>query len=543
MSNRWPVLRGRVATARAALARFRNLEREQSLRPALAFILGLLLRGWDSLRTVPGIRARSQTLAAVAVTLALAAVVLAELQSSMAVSVVLPPLAERMRSVVGPGPNRQVRFPAQGPYDQRLGYSSLPGFIAALGSRGWDVALQARPSGLLRAWIDATGHAVYREKTVSGLTLLDRRGAPLYQARFPGRIFGDASEIPPLLTATLLRIEDRHLLDQGRPRRNPAVDWPRFLLAIAGHVRQGSHAGAGGASTLATQIEKFRHSPQGRTEDYAEKLRQMATASLRIYAGGGDTTEARRQLVATYLDSVPLSSRAGYGEVIGLGDGLWAWYGIDFDRARYALALPQEDPRQLAALADAYKHALSLLLAERRPTYYLVAHHAALETLTNRYLRLLADQGVITPRLRDAALGVGLRFGADPPAAVDPPFAERKGVDALRVELLQQLQLPGLNSLDRLDLAAQSTIDDRAQRAVSSLLQGLADPAYAASLGLVGPELLPAKRLDQVVYSVLVYERTAAGNELRVHADNLNQPFDVNSGAKLILGSTAKLRT
>src|SRR5579859_2941667 len=110
MSNRWPVLRGRVAAAKAALAQFRNLEREQSSRPALAFTLGLLLRGWESLRTVPGIRARSQTLAAVAVTLALAAVVLAELQSSMAVSVLLPPLAERMRSVAGPGPNRQVRF-------------------------------------------------------------------------------------------------------------------------------------------------------------------------------------------------------------------------------------------------------------------------------------------------------------------------------------------------------------------------------------------------------------------------------------------------
>ena len=544
MSNRRPVLGGRVVAAKAVLAQSRNLGRQQSPRPALAFTVGLLLRGWDSLRPVPYIRARPHALlAATAATLALAAVLLTEMQSSILTSVLLPPLVERMRSVAGPGPSRQVRFPAQGPYDQRLGYSSMPGFIAALESRGWDVVLQARPSDWLRAWIDATGHAVYREKTVSGLTLLDRSGAPLYRARFPGRIFGDASDIPPLLTATLLRIEDRHLLDQGRPRRNPAIDWPRFLLAIAGHVTHGAHAGAGGASTLATQIEKFRHSPQGRTEDYAEKLRQMATASLRIYAAGGDTTGARRQLVATYLDSVPLSSRAGYGEVIGLGDGLWAWYGIDFGQVRYALALPQQDPRQLAALAEAYKPALSLLLAERRPTYYLVAHHAALETLTNRYLFLLADQGVITPRLRDAALGVKLRFRMDPPPPAATPFAERKGVDALRFELLQQLQLPSLNGLDRLDLAAQSTIDDRAQRAVTGLLQGLADPAYAGSLGLVGPELLPAKRLDQVVYSVLVYERTAAGNELRVHADNLNQPFDVNSGAKLILGSTAKLRT
>ena len=32
-------------------------------------------------------------------------------------------------------------------------------------------------------------------------------------------------------------------------------------------------------------------------------------------------------------------------------------------------------------------------------------------------------------------------------------------------------------------------------------------------------------------------------NHLRVQADNLDQPFDINQGAKLDLGSTAKLRT
>ena len=44
-------------------------------------------------------------------------------------------------------------------------------------------------------------------------------------------------------------------------------------------------------------------------------------------------------------------------------------------------------------------------------------------------------------------------------------------------------------------------------------------------------------------YSVVVYERAADGSKLRVRADLLNEPFDINSGAKLILGSTAKFRT
>jgi membrane peptidoglycan carboxypeptidase len=47
----------------------------------------------------------------------------------------------------------------------------------------------------------------------------------------------------------------------------------------------------------------------------------------------------------------------------------------------------------------------------------------------------------------------------------------------------------------------------------------------------------------KVAYSFVLYERGADRNYLRVHADSVDQPFDINSGAKLILGSTAKLRT
>ena len=47
---------------------------------------------------------------------------------------------------------------------------------------------------------------------------------------------------------------------------------------------------------------------------------------------------------------------------------------------------------------------------------------------------------------------------------------------------------------------------------------------------------------SQVVYSLMLFERTPAGNLLRVNADNLERPFDINGGVKLDLGSTAKLR-
>lgn len=469
-----------------------------------------------------------------------------EMRGSLLSSLLLPRVAARMHAAPAPGPAPAIRFPKPGgPYDARLGYSAIPDFLGALRPQGWEISAQARPSPLLLRWFQASGHAVYPEKTVAGLVLLDRGGTPMYQVRLPERTFGSLDRVPTLLSATLLQIEDQHLLDPGHSGRNPAVDWPRFLLAIgrrAAHAGR-SHAGDGGASTLATQIEKFRHSPQGLTDSGAEKLRQMATAALRAYAGGGDTTLARRQLIATYLDSVPLASRAGYGEVIGLGDGLRVWYGLDLEQVRSALEDADRGQPPGAASAKAYKHVLSLLLAERRPTYYLVSHHDRLERLCNYYLRRLADAGVITPALRDLALAAPLRFSEAAPSPSPPPFVQRKAVDALRNDLLADLRLPGLGALDRLDLTVHSTIDARAQGEVTSVLQRLGDPAYAASLGLVGKELLPRKGLDQVRYSVLVYARTPEGNALRVHADSLDQPFDINSGGKLILGSTAKLRT
>jgi membrane peptidoglycan carboxypeptidase len=111
---------------------------------------------------------------------------------------------------------------------------------------------------------------------------------------------------PPVVVESLLFVEDRDLLD---PRRNPAVEWSRFTLAVAGRAVSllDRRFGEGGASTLATQTEKFRHSPGGRTPGVGEKFRQMVTASARAYRDGPDTRAARRQIVTAYLNSEPLA--------------------------------------------------------------------------------------------------------------------------------------------------------------------------------------------------------------------------------------------
>ena len=105
------------------------------------------------------------------------------------------------------------------------------------------------------------------------------------------------------------------------------------------------------------------------------------------------------------------------------------------------------------------------------------------------------------------------------------------------------LHLPDLYALDRLDLTGWSSIDTAAQQRIGDVLSRLDDPDYDRSLGLYGKQLLGGASPARLAWSVVLYERGADRNYLRIHADSLNEPFDINSGAKLQLGSTAKLRT
>lgn len=98
-----------------------------------------------------------------------------------------------MQYQVAPGASDSIRFPAAGPFDERLGYSALPSFTQ--------------------------------------------------------------------------RLEDRELLSSPSPTKNPAIEWDRFAKAAFDQFlsRLDPDHDSPGGSTLATQIEKYRHSPGGRT--------------------------------------------------------------------------------------------------------------------------------------------------------------------------------------------------------------------------------------------------------------------------------------
>ncbi len=445
----------------------------------------------------------------------------------------------------GPAPNFHV--PASGPYNQRLGYSYMPFFIKALESEDYAVARQMRTSPRYEKLISDGIYPIYRPKTVAGLFLEDRHEQPLYHASFPSHVFKSFENIPPLLVQTLLFVEDRELLNEAAaPTKNPVIEWDRFFYAALGQGLKTFAPGInlGGGSTLATQIEKFRFSPGGQTGSPIEKVRQIVSGSLRVYMNGKDTREARKLIVLDYFNSTPLSARPGFGEINSIGDGFWAWFGRDLSEVITALNLPETDADSLRLKASVYREALGLILAQRRPTYYLLTDRAALDALTDKMLDLLLKEKTISKSLRDATRAATFRFLPEPPAPAQTAFLEQKAVNALRTRLLQMLGLRNLYELDRLDMTAKSTLDQAAQKGLVEFLSKMGDPEHLKAIGLYGFRLLSEENdPSKIKWSVVLYEKGEDGNRLRLQADNIDGPFDMNEGVKLDLGSTAKLRT
>ncbi|PQV54521.1 transglycosylase domain-containing protein [Paraburkholderia sp. BL21I4N1] len=471
-----------------------------------------------------------------------------EIQTSRLQARYLSELTRDVGFSVAEGPSHSIRFPQtdQGPYDSRLGYALLPSIQQRLLQRGFEISAQARDSDRM-LWLSDNGLFLpYAEKDQAGLQLVDGTGAPLFAAQFPGRVYDDFDAIPPVVANSLLFIEDRYLLDPDQPNRNPAIDWGRFSRAL---IDQGArvfnrHQSTPGGSTLATQIEKFRHSAGGRTATPPEKLRQIASASVRAYLGGPQTLPARRQIVVHYLNSVPLAAQPGIGEINGIGDGLAAWYGRDFNDVNRILKAPST-PANLPEQGVAFRQVLSLMIAQRAPSYFLHHGYDQLEQLTDSYLRLLASGGVVSTPLRDAALSARVELHRTPHSTPNADsFVSRKAVTSMRSHLLAALGVPSFYELDRLDLQATGTLNNAVQQAVSERLAAAGTRDGAKAAGLVGFEMLrPADDPSRITYSFTLFERTGGANLVRVQTDSVNQPFDINSGARLNLGSTAKLRT
>lgn len=148
-----------------------------------------------------------------------------EMRTSQLQARYLAQLGQELTFRMQPGPSASVRFPQTGPYDHRLGYAQLPGYLERLRERGYTVVAQATLSPRMAQVGELGRHLPYPEKNQAGLSVLDCNARPIYATRFPERVYAGFEAVPSVLGCAT---------PTGSDGRAAEVAWPR--------LRQGSRA-------------------------------------------------------------------------------------------------------------------------------------------------------------------------------------------------------------------------------------------------------------------------------------------------------------
>ena len=476
--------------------------------------------------------------------LAILAVLLAvfvEFQTSVIQSWIFTRTNRQVHYKLAAGPSSSIAFPHGGPFDDRRGYSKLGDFSDRLENQGFRVTQQAQQS---RTMVRLLQHGIsppYKEPVETGMAVTGMDGISLFRYAQGDFLFKHIGDIPPLVAKTLVFLENRDLDHPASAWQNPVIEWDRMFKAALLYAGAKLHlrVSVQGGSTLAVQLEKFRHSPNGRTDTPVEKFRQVFGASLKAYRAGKNTREWREQLIVDYLNTVPLAAAPGYGEIHGLGEGLYAWFGTSLADANRAIRVPGITLPKVRA----FKQILSLLVSVRSPSVFLVEERASLEAKVNQFTRLMAREGLIDWQFATVLQETPVQFLGKAPVSPPPTSVKDKAGDAIRTSMMEHLNVSNLYDLNRLHLDVQSTIDVPLQKTITEFFQTLSHPEVIAAHGLNGKQLLEDSDPKKVIYSFLLVEAGAEGNKVRVQADNLANPLDFNKSVKLELGSTAKLRT
>ena len=439
--------------------------------------------------------------------------------------------------------------PPEGPRNKRLGYTLIEDAIAIATERGFDVTLSATPSPELEEYVHEAGFfPPYREKMQAGLKLMDSREEVLVEKAFPQYIYDSYDEIPPLVTRTIFFLENREMMEPKPSTYNYVLEWDRTLKSFWMLAKKKLFGGAGvhGGSTLATQWEKFSHSDGGQTQGAKDKLRQIYSASMRLYGLHGENTELGRQAIALYyLNQFPLGARPNLGELHGLRDGLYDWFGLDPNEADAAL----RGERDIQAQGHALRHVTGLLIGLRRPSALLAGDDLSeLSVMVEEALATMHHEGVIDEQLYEHAANLSefepVRV-PEPRKPTPEQVQRQKAIDSMRAALASALGLESQHDLERVDVTARSTLDQSAQLKVEDLLVNkMRDPQYLAEQGFLREHgLSEDDDPSDVQYSFMLFEREDGFNKVRLEVDTLQKPFNFNRGARVDLGSTSKLRT
>ncbi|RAL23791.1 hypothetical protein DL240_06455 [Lujinxingia litoralis] len=414
-------------------------------------------------------------------------------------------LSERPPALSAPG----------GPWDQARGYAGHLKRAERLESLGFKVVAAARPTLVTQRWAHrAWTYPIYELRPQAGLHIDDRVGRTLEAWRFPHVIW----ETPPQLARdAAIVLENRALDNRAHAYTNPAVDWTRLGVATLSQVRARVDSGhrAIGGSTLAVQMEKFRHSPGGRTHSTSEKARQTLTAWLRAYSHGRDAQSWSQQLVTDWLNSVPLGHRAGYGPIQGVAEGMWAWYGRSLNEVEWALYGDASDAQR----AQIQRELLSLILAQQRPARYLPRGLERLESRVDGLVDDLVAAGKM-PREQGYIIASRTLTLAESPRRL-PVARGDTHLAGLSARRWSAISGEDQSSMRTRDARVQTTFDAELQQALEREL---------------GERSWPSR------VSVAVYAHAPGRLEPRAIVDTDPRAVDLATEGRLDLGSTAKLR-
>src|SRR5215471_1864255 len=159
------------------------------------------------------LRNRPRWFVAVLFPVALGMIIYEESRSSVIQSQLFSAMATRLSYKVVPGPSPRIVFPQSGPFNEARGYSDIPAFSRRLTDHKFHIVAQSLFSTDLDRLARWGITPPYREPMSTGLVIRDRNGNVLYDARAHDKIFSDFDDIPPLVTKSLLFVENRELDD------------------------------------------------------------------------------------------------------------------------------------------------------------------------------------------------------------------------------------------------------------------------------------------------------------------------------------------
>jgi membrane peptidoglycan carboxypeptidase len=462
--------------------------------------------------------------------------VIYEVKTSFFQSLFIQRLLQDVNFVLKKSPSTDPIYPKHGPLNERSGYTRLPEWLSFL-SEDFDVVAQAELSPKHRELMREGINPLYKIKPAAGLQIRDTLGAEMY-SRVPTDLFSSFNDIPTILVDVLLFVENKELLNK-HPYYNPAVEYDRFAKATFEHLARTllkSESKRAGGSTLATQMEKYLFSEDGKTSGVLDKLKQMSSASLRSYLDGRDTTHARQRIVLDYLNSIPLGAAPRYGEVLGYGEAMRVFYQVDLIQEKELLNSLASNKPYTEAQLRAVDRVLQIVISARNPNY--LSNPAILVGLKNRYIPLLIDQKILRPE----ALSLISTFQPKLPFVPQAKnFVTTKAQDLVRARASSLLGVT-YPELDNLDLSVKSTFRLDMQEIVTSFFEKLKDENFVQEHHLRVERLLDQTAADKVTYSFVLFELEDGQSKVRASYDNFNRPFNFNDSGKMELGSTAKLR-